>query len=209
MTILSIAPPTNPRGRCKITFSDGKVWRILPDIVAEFGLFTGMELEDGQLAALKKASDTADTKRRAVNILSATSVSSQDLSLRLKRGGASEEDAEHMVTWLSELNLLDDARTARQIVERGVRKGYGVHRIRQMLYEKKIPREYWDAALEAMPPMDDAIDAYLDAHLSPDADEKEQKRTVDALMRRGYSWEQIKEGLRRYGARLADTLEED
>ena len=209
MTILSIAPPGNPRGRCKITFSDGKAWRILPEVVAEFGLFTGMELEEEQLTALRKAADTADTKRRAVSILSATSVSRQDLSFRLKRGGASEEDAEQMVEWLSELNLLDDARTAKQIVERGVRRGYGVHRIRQMLYEKKIPREYWDAALEDMPPMDDAVDAYLAAHLSPDADEKEKKRTVDALMRRGYSWEQIKEGLRRYDARMADALEEE
>ncbi len=209
MTIASIAPPTNPRGRCKITFSDGRVWRILPAVAAEFGLFTGMELEDGLLEALHKASDTAETKRRAVNILSATSVSSQDLSSRLKRGGASEEDAEQMVAWLSELNLLDDARTARQIVERGVRKGYGVHRIRQMLYEKKIPREYWNAALEEMPPMDEAVDAYLAAHLSPDSDEKEQKRTVDALLRRGYSWEQIKDGLRRYDRRVADALEEE
>jgi regulatory protein len=34
------------------------------------------------------------------------------------------------------------------------------------------------------------------------SDPKEIKRVSDALMRRGYSWSEIKEGLRRYGSDL-------
>ena len=35
------------------------------------------------------------------------------------------------------------------------------------------------------------------------------KRTIDALMRRGHSWQDIRAGLRRYSAALEADLEED
>ena len=42
-------------------------------------------------------------------------------------------------------------------------------------------------------------------------DEKEVKRTVDALIRRGHSWKDIQSGLRRYrvGLELEEITEDD
>ena len=117
-------------------------------------------------------------------------------------------DADEAVRWLTELNLLDDAKTARQIVERGVRRGYGERRIRQMLYEKKVPREHWDEALSVLPPPEEPIDDYLRANPFDAADPKQRKRAQDALLRRGFEWNDIKSGLRRFGGG-ADALEEE
>ena len=56
--------------------------------------------------------------------------------------------------------------------------------------------------------MDGAIDRFLSRRWQgKDPDEKEVKRTVDALIRRGHSWQDIQSGLRRYRAGL--ELEED
>lgn len=209
MIVSQIAAAPNRAGRHQVLFSDGTVMKLLPSVIADTGLYPGKELDETQMEALRSAARLADTKLRAVHIISATTVSERDLNDRLRQKGASQEDAADAVAWLSELNLLDDEEAARQIVARGVRRGYGQKRIRQMLYEKKIPRSLWEDALAGIPPMDDAVDTFLRTKLRGETGEKEIRRAVDALMRRGYSWNEIREGLRRYNEALADTLEED
>lgn len=209
MTVTAIASTPDRGGRHRVEFSDGSFMKLLPSVIADEGLYPGCELDEQALEALCRAKRAADTRLRAVHIISATTVSGRELEDRLRRKGASEADAADTVQWLSELNLIDDAEAARQIVARGVRRGYGERRIRQMLFEKKIPRSLWDEALAQMPPMDDAVDEFLRAKLREEADEKTIRRTVDALMRRGFTWSEIREGLRRYNEALADTLEEN
>ena len=60
--------------------------------------------------------------------------------------------------------------------------------------------------------MDDAIDRLLARRWQGTApDEKEIKKAVDALIRRGHSWKDIQSGLRRYRAdlELEENLEDD
>lgn len=207
MTVTEISAGADRRGRHRVCLSDGTVFKLPPAVIAGCGLFTGRELDVQALEQLLAAGKKAEAKQRAMNIISATSVSERDLADRLRRKGASEEDADETTRWLTELNLLDDAKTARQIVERGVRRGYGQRRIRQMLFEKKIPRDLWDDALAELPPPDGAIDDYIRAKLRDKSDHKEIKRTADALLRRGFEWNDIKRGLRRYDE--ADAMEEE
>lgn len=209
MIILEIASAPDRGGRHRVTFSDGTVIKLFPSVIGDLGLYAGRELSEEDMEEVACSARKADAKMRAVRVISATTVSRRDLQERLRHKGASEEDAEEAVQWLEEMKLLDDAETARQTVARGVRRGYGEKRIRQMLYEKKIPREYWEEALSELPPMDDAVDSFLRSRLHGAPDQKELKRTVDALMRRGFSWTEIKDGLRRYDAAMADTMEED
>ncbi len=182
--------------------------KLSPAIIADHGLYTGRELDAEEAEALARDVKKAEAKQRAVNIISATTVTGRELTDRLRRKGASDADAAEAVQWLTELNLLDDAKTARQIVERGVRRGYGARRIRQMLYEKKVPRAHWDEALSALPDPAEPIDEYIRANLTDANDPRERKRTADALIRRGFDWNDIKSGLRRFGSG-ADALEEE
>ena len=102
------------------------------------------------------------------------------------------------------------AATAAQLVDSAVRKGYGRTRVKNILYEKGIPKDLWDEALARIPAMDDAIDRFLAAKLrGRTADEKTIKKTIDALLRRGFSYGEIRDALRRYEADLEDLeLEE-
>ena len=129
--------------------------------------------------------------------ISAAAVSEGELKNRLTQKGETPEDAENAVRWLSDLDLLDDAETARQIVARGAARGYGAERIKQMLYEKRIPKQYWDGALETMPDMSEALTAFLRKRLGEEPDEKTRRSAAQAALRRGFRWEEIREALER------------
>ena len=200
--------PLVQSGRVKLVFSDGSVLKTQPYLVSDFGLYAGLELDDEQMQALYAAAKKASARERAVRIVAASGVSEKELKKRLVQKGEDALDAAQAVDWLKELKLVDDAKTAEQLVASAAAKGYGRARIRNLLYEKGIPREYWDEALACVPPMDDALDRFLRQRLKGgDPDEKTLKKTVDALLRRGHSWGNIQAALRRYQTGL--ELEED
>ena len=189
--------------------SDGTVVKTQDYVIADLGLFPGAELGEEQLREFLAAAGLASAKNRAVRIVSASGVSKKELERRLTQKGETAQDARAAVQWLSELELLDDAKTAEQLVRSAVHKGYGKARIKQILYEKRIPEEFWEDALSQMPDMDGAVDKFLSQRLKGrDPDQKELKRTIDALLRRGHSWSDIRAGLQRYSASLDADLEE-
>lgn len=190
----------------KLHFSDESTLRVPLTVVADEGLYLTMEISAERLERIRDSSGKASAKLRAVRIMAASGVSERELRRRLIQKGESPEHAEQAVHWMTDLHLLDDAATARRIVESGAAKGYGKNRIRQMLYDKGIDRELWDEALGWLPEPDDAIDRYLETHLDGrGSDQKQRKKITDALLRRGHSWEDIRAGL----ARHAGSVEED
>jgi len=187
----------------KIHLSDGTVIKTQDYVIADLGLYPGVELDGDKLRELREAAGLASAKNRAVRIVSASGVSKKELERRLTQKGETVQDAKAAVQWLSELELLDDAKTAEQLVRSAVHKGYGKARIKQILYEKRIPEEFWEDALAQVPGMDDAVDKFLNQRLKGrEPDQKELKRTIDALLRRGHSWSDIRAGLRRYSDSL-------
>jgi SOS response regulatory protein OraA/RecX len=93
---------------------------------------------------------------------------------------------------MEEMHLVDDEETARQIVCRCAARGYGISRAKQLLYEKKVPKQYWEAALADYPDQTDHILAFLRSRGVVLSDPKQQKKAIDALLRRGHSYEQIR-----------------
>ena len=199
-TIQALIPPKRPGSRLTVCFSDGTSCKLVPAVAEDCGLYPGKELDEAALAALRSANGAASAKQRAVRIISAAGVTEGDLKQRLIRKGEAPEDAGAAVAWLSELKLLDDAETARQIVARGVSRGYGALRIQQMLYEKRVPRKYWEQALSEIPDQSEVLQGFLAARLGEDPDEKQRKRAIDAALRRGFSWSEVRTALRRIGS---------
>lgn len=171
-------------------------------VIADEGLYVGYALTDEAYQHLKEIIAKASAKERALRIIAATDISKNELKHRLVEKGETPQNAEAAIAWLTELNLLDDARVAAQIVSRGVGHGYGKKRIEQMLYEKRIPKEYWEEALSEIPAMDEQIDRFLQTKLcgTQTADRKQIDRAIAALMRRGHSWHDIQAALERYRA---------
>ena len=208
MRIDSLKTTPDRAGRYAVHFSDGTVMRLYRQTVEDFALYTGKEFSDEELEALKEAAGQMSAKMRAVRIVSASSVTKRDLQQRLVRKGESEEQAREAVQWMSELDLLDDSRVAEQVVQRCISKGYGLQRAKQALYEKKVPKQYWDAALEDYPDQLEKIEEFLHSRLGSTYDEREVKRAIDALMRRGHSYSQIRKALNRLKLDQEDFPEE-
>ena len=179
-------------GRYRVELSDGSIMRLYRQTVEDFALYTGKEMTDSEMDALRTAAGQMSAKMRAVRIVSASSVSKKDLQQRLVQKGEDPEQAKAAVEWMAELSLIDDRKTAEQIVSRCISKGYGLARAKQALYEKRIPKEYWEEALAEYPQQTDAIMDYLSAKLTADSDEKQIRRAIDALIRKGHSYGNIR-----------------
>ena len=165
--------------------------------VEDFRLYSGMEVEN--LDAIRESNSRYSAKMRAVRIISASAVSKRDLETRLVRKGEGEEQAKEAVQWLSDLNLVDDRQTAKQVVDSCIRKGYGLQRAKQALYEKQIPKDLWEEVLEDYPDQSERIADFLRSKLRDPEDPKQVKRAIDAALRRGHSYGEVKRALEMIG----------
>ena len=182
-------------GRYWITLENGKKMALYRQSVEDFALYSGKELSDEEWKALLDHAGRMSAKMRAVRIVSATNVSKRDLEERLVRKGEDPDQAKDAVRWMEDLHLINDRNTAEQVVHSCISKGYGLQRAKQALYEKRIPKEYWDEALRDYPDQMEKIVSFLRSRLDEDSDDKEVKKAVDALLRRGHSYAKIREGL--------------
>ena len=178
-------------------FEDGSSMRLYRQTVEDFYLYSGKELTNEEMAFLRKAAGEMSAKMRAVRIVSASSVSKRDLEYRLVQKGEDPKQAKEAVAWMSDLNLLDDAKTAEQIVDRCIRKGYGLSRAKQALYEKRIPKEFWEDALADYPDQSDRILEFLRSRLDETSQERDVRRATDALMRKGHRYQEIRKALQK------------
>ncbi len=195
-------------GRYYVKFEDETSMRLYRQTVEDFGLYTGRELPEEEMARLRTAAGAMSAKMRAVRIVSASSISKGDLQQRLVHKGEDPDQAKAAVEWMSELNLLDDSRVAEQVVARCISRGYGLARAKQALYEKKVPKQYWDAALAGYPDQLEEIVDFLRSRLGEDYEAKDVKKAIDALMRRGHSYAVIRRALNQFSLDTDEFPEE-
>lgn len=195
MKVESLKTAPDRAGRYWVTFDDGSKMGLYRQTVEDFALYSGKELDEQEAEALRTAAGQMSAKMRAVRIVSAASVSRRDLEARLVRKGEDPKQAKEAVAWMEDLHLVDDRATAEQVVSSCISKGYGLMRAKQALYEKRIPKEYWDEALADYPDQTGKITAFLKSRLDADSDEKQVRRAVDALIRRGHSYGTIRRAL--------------
>ena len=83
--------------RVKLVFDDDTVLKTQPYLLADFGLYSGMELTEEDYQALLAAAGKASAKARAVRIVAAAGVSEKELQKRLVRKGEEAADAQEAV----------------------------------------------------------------------------------------------------------------
>ena len=208
MRIDSLKTTPDRAGRYWVSFSDDTSMGLYRQTVEDFGLYTGKELTEEEYAALLTAAGKMSAKMRAVRIVSAFSVSMRDLEERLVRKGEDPEQAKEAVRWMEELHLVDDRNTAEQVVHSCISKGYGLARAKQALYEKRIPKAYWEEALADYPDQWEKIESFLRSRLDADSDQKQIKKAIDALLRRGHSYGTIRRVLNELSFDTEDYIEE-
>ena len=195
--LVSALRQTSPE-RITVVLGDGTEIRSTLSVVTELRLGSGKELDEGQLDELCTLSRRSLARDRALEMLSRRPLSCKELRDKLLQKGESEDAADYSVRWLCEHGFLDDERYAAMVVRHYAAKNYGAGRLRAELSRRGIAREYWDGALAQAPEPDDKLARYIAARLKDPADPEQLRKLGGALYRRGYSWEQIREALRRY-----------
>ena len=198
MRIESLKTVPDRMGRYWAVLDDGTRLGLYRQTVEDFRLYPGKELSQEEGRKLLEAVGSMSAKMRAVRIVSAASVSRRDLEERLVRKGEDPAQAKEAVECMEELRLVDDRATAEQVVHSCVSRGYGLARAKQALYEKRIPKEFWQEALADYPDQREHIEAFLRGRVKDPGDEKQLRRAIDALLRRGHGYSQIR--------RVLDTL---
>jgi len=208
MRIDSLKLTPDRAGRYWVTFDDDSSLGLYRQTVEDFGLYTGKELSEEEYSALLTAAGKMSAKMRAVRIVSASSVSRRDLEERLVRKGEDPDQAREAVQWMEDLHLVDDRATAEQVVHSCISKGYGLARAKQALYEKRIPKDYWEEALADYPDQWEKIEKFLRSRLDADSDQKQIKKAIDALIRRGHSYGTIRRVLNELSFETEEYIED-
>ncbi|WP_326159407.1 regulatory protein RecX [Oscillibacter sp.] len=184
-----------------VFLEDGACLKITEQELLDFGLRAGDELDETTLARLKEAAGVSNVKATAADLIGKRAMSRTSLEKKLKEKGASEADARYAAEWLEAIGAINDADYAALLARHYGEMGYGPQRVRDKLYEKGVPRELWDEALDQLPEGGEQIDRFLQSKLrGRTPDEKEKKRLTDALLRRGYSWGDVKSAWNRLGS---------
>ncbi len=203
MRIERIEASKHKRGRVLVFLEDGACLKITEQELLDFGLRSGDELDETALQKLKESAGVSNVKATAADLIGKRAMSRHDLERKLREKGASEADARYAAEWLAAIGAINDADYAALLARHCAGRGYGPARVREKLREKGVPRELWDEALEQLPDSAGEIDRFLESKLRGKVpDEKEKKRLSDALLRRGFSWSDVKAGLNRLGADL-------
>lgn len=206
MKIEKIQPSRHKKGRILIFLEDGTLLKVTDQELLTFGLHAGDALDEETLTQLREASDGSNAKAEAAAMIGRKAMSRADLEKKLRDKGAAANDARYAAEWLEAIGALNDEDYAALLIRHCAEMGYGPARYREELRKHGIPRELWEDAMASSPAAETVIDRFLQSRFrTRTPDDREIKRASDALARRGFRWNDVKEGLRRY----TDGLPED
>lgn len=199
MEIMEVKPSQHKKGRFLVKLEDGGILRVTEEEMLRFSLRTGLALDPETLEALEASASRSATRAAAASMIGSRPLSKKELTRRLVRKGADAEDAGAAADWLEDIGAVNDREYAALLVRHYAGKGYGRARIREEMYRRGVDRELWDQALEELPDQTETLDRLIQKKCRGDlSDRREVRRVSESLMRRGFSWSEVKEALRRY-----------
>ncbi len=177
------------------------------EIVLKKQLKTGMIISDQDLIDIKYMSDFRRGRERALYLLEYRDHSAKELFDKLKKN-INEDVANDVVSKMQYLSLIDDEKYAKRYAQTLKDKGYGEIRIKNELYKKGIdPQLISDVIDEVVDndPVNDIVEIINKKFYKSLFDEKGKRRSINALMRLGYSWSDIKAAIKA----VCDDLDDD
>ncbi len=199
MMELTAAEPR--RHRLTQLYIDGEpAVKVDTETYLQAGLRPGDTLTDEELHALILASDARRANEKALYLLEHRDHSKKELTEKIARTATSVEAAQAAAQRMEELGLVDDENYARRRAkELFTRKKYGPYRVRQELRLKGIDSELIDQLLAeyAGELQEENLRQVLERKYPGwREDEKQRRRAINGLQRLGYSYEQIRHGMK-------------
>ena len=203
-TVTSVRAQAKDPERVSVFLDDAFAFGLAADIAVAEGLKKGQRLTpEAQLALLQKE-EVIRARQAALDYVSRGSKTTTEVRRSLARRGFSEHAADDAIAQMERYGYLDDAAYASAYARgRAASQGHGPQRLRADLIKKGVPRDAIERALEEL----DA-DALSDAAerlalqrwraLHREADvRKRKKKTTDFLLRRGFSYDHVREAVSR------------
>lgn len=205
MRIAKIEQSKHKQGRILVHLEGGDLLRVTEDELLRFDLYTGLDISPETMVELQKCAARSDARLRAVNMISARPLSRQELQKRLKNKETEESDAEAAADWLENIGALDDLAYAKTVVRHYSESGYGEAKLRDELRRRGVPRELWEEALSTAPDPAETLSRVIASRTrGKRLDEKNRKKLSDLLLRRGFSWRDVRTALSALGEEIPE-----
>ena len=197
MIITEILPYGKMKSR---VLTDGDlVFSVYRGELKKYGLEEGRELSERMTEEVLLPLLTKRARERIVKLLKDRDYPEAELRRKLELSWYPEQCIAEALKWARERHYVDDRRFAENYI-RWNGEGKSRRRLMYDLGQKGISRELAEELLEEMPPDEEAqIRKELKKlnYRPENADLKERQRIAAKLSRRGYSWTQIENAMRR------------
>ena len=143
---------------------------------------------------MEKEINRSEAKEKALRLLAFRSHSEKELSDKLKRAGAKNQDLQYVLDFVKEYGFVNDAEYATHLAKdlQNLKK-YGKRRIVQELKKRGIAMEYIENAIaELSEDENEALLPLVERKLGGNFDKKSIDRTVRYFAYRGYDFDDIK-----------------
>ncbi len=195
MLITAIEPR---RKSLSALFIDGEfAVNIDTETMLKSGYKPGRELSDEQLHDLIQSSESRRASEKALYLLEHRSHSQKELADKISRV-TSREAAEAAAQHMADIGLVDDEQFARSLAENLLgQKGFSASRTQQELLQKGIEKELAQQIIEetAPDPVQKITELIHKKYSRTLDDEKGRRRSIAALQRLGYRWDDIRTAL--------------
>ena len=184
----------------EICLSNGEKILIDKDVCAENSLMSDMEIDANRLKELKFQSDYVRAKSRALWYLDRMDYSEKALFEKLVLKGFDKRASSAVVGKLVELGLINDRRYADRLAEKLTEQGNSKRASLQKMLLKGVD---YDLAKEALSELDsDEVSKIIQLiekkYSSKLAEPANYQKVYAALVRRGFSYADVKTALKRF-----------
>ncbi len=133
------------------------------------------------------------TKDKALRLLEFRAHSERELTDKLKRAGAKDNDIEEVLEFCRNYGFVDDrsfaVKKARDLKNL---KRYGIRRIKSELYSKGIAAEYIEEAVAELDDDEEMLIPLVEKKLGGNFEKKNVDKCIRYFIYRGYSFSDIK-----------------
>ncbi|MEM1055582.1 MAG: RecX family transcriptional regulator [Bacteroidota bacterium] len=201
-TVTSVKAQATDPNRVSV-FLDGRfAFGLAADVAVAEGVRKGLRLTPEAQVALLQKEEVIRARQAALDYVSRGGKTTEEVRRSLSRRGFSDTASADAIAQMERYGYLDDVAYASAFARgRAASRGHGPQRLRADLIKKGVPREAIERALDELDTDDLADSAHRLAlqrwrALSREADlRKRKKKTTDFLLRRGFSFDQVREAV--------------
>lgn len=188
----------------EVEFDDKKILYLHIDIVTDFGLVQGMEIERAELKKIVYASNFRRAYEYALYRLDYRDYSAADMFEKLLETYKSEALCLEVVKKLARVGIINDERYAEKLARKLVEaQKYGFRRAKREMALKGLTEETVENALALYADyFEENLAALLrgkySRYLTDSTDRKAVEKAKNALVRRGYGYDEINRAVAAY-----------